>query len=228
MSPKNPLNPLTGDVPLPDEPREIEAALRAGRVTWRLFPYYRWRYGDRGAAFTRSDSAWLVTLCRQPQRQVEEQVEWLSCILSNRGMPSWLLEIHLEVLYRELARTLPEKDAAYQRLLTASFVLGDARRQRISEEHFERLSSTFAAEVGSPANRWMLGTGRLLIAAVADEKGGMRHAVGRLESWLTDPVRFDEARRYYFAAGLREVLETITPRRWAETVRATLDSARHV
>lgn len=226
MPPLNRLNPSAGDVPMPDDPREIDAALRAGRITWRLVPYYRWRYGERGEAFTRSDSAWLVTLCRHPQSHVHEQLAWLGAVLSNRGMPQWLLEIHLEVLFRQLNRTVPENATAYEKLLTASFVLSEARQRRISEESVERLSKQFARDVGAPGHRWMLGTGRLLVAAVADEKAGMTHAVTSLESWLVDPKRFDEARGHAFPPNLSDIAERLPPERWRRAVHQIIEHAR--
>lgn len=225
MAPRNWLNPSAGDVPLPNDPREIDAALRAGRVSWRLFPYYRWRYGDRGAAFTRSDSAWLVTLCEHSPDHVQEQIAWLGSVLSNRGMPQWLLELHLKILYRQLARAVPENERSYEKLLAASFALRTERRQRISEARFEGLSRQFAARVGAPAHPWMLGAGRLLVAATADEKGGMPHAVARLESWLTEPARFEEARAS-FSGSLGQVSNEVSPDRWAEAVREIIDEAR--
>lgn len=225
MSPRNWLNPAAGDVPLPNDPREIDAALRAGRVSWRLFPYYRWRYGERGAAFTRSDSAWLVTLCQHSSDHVREQIAWLGSVLSNRGMPQWLLEIHLKILHRQLARAVPESESSYEKLLAASFALRTERRQRISEARFEQLSREFAVRLGVPAHPWMLGVGRLLVAAVTDEKAGMPHAVTRLESWLTEPARFEEAEES-FSGPLREVLGSVRPDRWAEAVREIIDEAR--
>lgn len=226
MAPQNPLNPSAGDVPVPADPREVEAALRAGRVSWRLVPYYRWRYGERGKAFTRSDSAWLVTLTQHAQSHVQEQLDWLGAVLSNRGMPQWLLEIHLEILFRELARAVPENQSSYEKLLSAAFVLSEARQQRISERDFERLSEKFTEDVGAPGHRWIRGTGRLLVAAVADERAGMTHSVAQLESWLVDPARFDEARRHVFPPSLSDVVDRITLERWTGAVRETIALAR--
>jgi hypothetical protein len=87
---------------LPDNPLEIEAALSAGRHSWKAYPYYDIRYSDRGERFTRSDSGYLVTLTQADLEIVEEQVNWLANILANRGMPTWLLEQHLRVLYGHL------------------------------------------------------------------------------------------------------------------------------
>ena len=116
----NPLNPAAGDVPIPEDPREVEAALRAGPITHRIFPYICWRYGDRGRKFTQSDSAWLAWLVRHEQSRMKEQVLWLRSVLSNRGMPSWILEIHLLNLHEQLVRSLPEKRSHYEKLVAAS------------------------------------------------------------------------------------------------------------
>lgn len=226
MPPQNWLNPSAGDVPIPSNPREVDAAIRAGRVSWRLVPYYGWRFGERGALFAKSDSAWLVTLSRHSLSHVHDQVSWLGGVLSNRGMPQWLLEIHLNVLHRELMRTLPENAHDYEKLLTASCALGNARRQSVPDEKFEELSQGFASKLGFPSNRWVRGTGRLLVAAVADENAGMRHAVEKLESWLIDPARFDEARRNLFFPNLRELALVLTQDRWTAAIRQTIAEAR--
>ena len=157
---------------------------------------------------------------------VHEQVSWLGGVLSNRGMPRWLLEIHLNVLHRELVRTLPENAQDYKKLLTASVALGDARRQSIPDARFEERSEAFAGKLGFPSNRWVRGTGRLLVAAVADENAGMRYAVERLENWLTDPARFDEARKNLFSPNLCELALGLTRERWTAAVRQTIAKAR--
>ncbi len=72
MSELNPLNPAAGGVPVPEDVREVKAALRAGAVSCRVFPYLDWRFGERGEKFTRSDSAWLVWLTRLDQERVDE------------------------------------------------------------------------------------------------------------------------------------------------------------
>ena len=46
------LNPEAGCHPIPDDLREVRAALRAGELSWQDFPYYEQRYGTRGKAFT--------------------------------------------------------------------------------------------------------------------------------------------------------------------------------
>src|SRR4051812_28593243 len=61
------LNPEAGHHAVTTDPRELRAALRAGEQTQRRFGYYEQRYGERGRAFTRSDSAWIVTVTGEPR-----------------------------------------------------------------------------------------------------------------------------------------------------------------
>ncbi|MBV5336535.1 MAG: hypothetical protein J0653_00540, partial [Deltaproteobacteria bacterium] len=66
-------NADAGNHPVPDDPREILAALRAGERCYAQHPYFERRYGDRGKAFTRSDGGYLVTLADHPQIYVNSQ-----------------------------------------------------------------------------------------------------------------------------------------------------------
>ena len=94
---------------MPSDPREIEAAVEAGNVTWERYPYYEWRYGERGRRYTASDSAWLATLSLLDQENVDQQVHWLGRVLAVRGMPRLLLRDHLRTLYQYLCAAAPEK-----------------------------------------------------------------------------------------------------------------------
>jgi hypothetical protein len=232
MGPLNWLNPSAGDVPLPSDPREVDAALRASQLSWRRCPYYAWRYGDRGRAFSNSDSAWLVTLTTSTQAQVTEQVLWLAGLLSNRGAPRWLLEMHLDVLYRKLVGLVPEKAAHYEKLLKAAKELQRSRTKRISEGDFDALSSAFANSLGCESNRLVVQVGGLIVAAVADEKAGVKYAVPRLEAWLTDPARFDEIGDMHatLLRRHRTWLEQMRQlhRRWAKAVLEAIGMARHI
>jgi len=200
------LNPAAGRHAIPDDVREIQAALRAGEWSWRRFPYYAWRYGERGAAFTRSDSAWIVTLANYPQAVVDKQVRWLGTLLSSRGMPQWLLQVHLEGLYEELTTILPDKRLLYERLHHAAKMLQALRRQHISDELFESLAAEFDVRVGREWTVQLPETGRLLVAAVADERSGIERAVTTVEAWMTAPERF--------------------PVEWITAVRSILHEAR--
>lgn len=230
MNGTNPLNPEAGYVSIPDDPREVDAALRAGRVTYRIFPYYAWRYGDRGERFTRSDSGWLARLGRYDPPRIRDQVAWLASVLSNRGMPSYLLEVHLRVLSRILSRTVPDRAGQHARLAEAADGLQAARRSRFPEGDFRAMPDAFADRLGPVGPRSLLrGAGLLVVAAVADERAGIPGAVGSLLEWLADP----EAMRG--SAGLADAIggpgrasldPEGFPARWADAVRELVDEAR--
>src|SRR4051812_16513914 len=96
------LNPEAGNHAVTTDPRELGAAIRVGERTRERFVYYERRYGERGRRFTHSDSAWIVTLAGNPPAVVERQLRWLGSLLAARGMPRWLLEVHLEGLHAQL------------------------------------------------------------------------------------------------------------------------------
>ncbi|MDC3961869.1 hypothetical protein [Polyangium jinanense] len=195
----HPLNPEAGMTPMPSDPREVEAALRAGKISLRLTPYYGFRYGERGVRFTQSDSAFLATLPEHNEATIKRQVEWLAGVLSNRGMPSLLLEQHLRVLARELTRAVPEKRDFYRALFVASDGLRSRRTKHMPESAGRPIGEAFPAAAGLP-NTWLArGTGHLFVAAVADERAGMPNAVPSIEAFFLDaatfPPRFLEAAR---------------------------------
>jgi hypothetical protein len=186
----NPLNFEAGATPMPADPREIQAAIRAGDITHRTFPYYGFRYGERGVRFTRSDSAFLATLPGHKAETLWRQIDWLAGVLSNRGMPSWLLELHLGTLARQLSRAVPERSHLYRDLRGAAEALGERRRAQVSDETMRALGQSFAAEAGLAPTRLAIGTGHLLAAAVADERGGIPNAVNSIEEYFTDRTLF--------------------------------------
>lgn len=199
------LNPEAGNHLIGRDPLELKAALKAGRISWQRFPYYKWRFGSRGRRFTRSDSAWLITLSQYDSAAMKQQIDWLGVLLSSRGMPQWLLEQHIETLVAELHRELPDRPGRYDGLRSAAQHLREGRCSQISEARFTQLWSAFDATVGEPWRARLPEAGALLVAAVADRKAGIRQAVSSLESWMTDPTRF--------------------PRSWIEAARATLRDA---
>jgi hypothetical protein len=229
MCPLNWLNPAAGEVAIPGDARELEAALRAGRISWRIFPYLAWRYGARGELFTRSDSAWLVTLSAAPPERIRQQIGWLGSVLSNRGMPRWLLERHLDVLVRQLVHAVPEKKESYEKLAAVAGELARERRACVPDEAFESLAEGLAAQVGFASSRLLRGTGRLLVASVADEKAGIKNAVARLTGWLTDPARFEPQAISQYALRYPEPWLGHAARlseQWEHAVASTIERAR--
>ncbi|HEX8903975.1 MAG TPA: hypothetical protein VF771_03995 [Longimicrobiaceae bacterium] len=200
------INPEAGSHPVTGDLREQAASVAAGERSWREFPYYQARYGDRGRLFGHSDSAWLSLIVDREQPQVNAEVRWLGELLSSRGMPQWLLERHLEFLHAELMAAVPEKRETYGKLLRAADMLRDQRRAQIREQDFLALSADFRKRVGKDWNAQFPSMGQLLVSAVADEAAGIAQAVPQIESWATDPSRF--------------------PAEWIAAVHETIQAAR--
>jgi hypothetical protein len=101
------VNPEAGAYPVTTDATLVRAAVRAAQRSFDAMPYYGVRYGERGARFASSDSAWLISLAPLGEAQAIRQVAWLSRVLAGRGMPSWLMELHLEELVAEVRRRRP-------------------------------------------------------------------------------------------------------------------------
>jgi hypothetical protein len=61
-------------------------------------------------------------------------VLWLGDLLAARGMPQWLLELHLEVLHDELCAAVPARRAGYATLLAGAAVLRALRERHLDAE----------------------------------------------------------------------------------------------
>lgn len=187
------INADAGTHAVPSDPRALDASLRVGDTCWHRFPYLSARYGERGHRFTRSDSAWLATLGALDQTSITAQIAWLRGVLATRGVPSVMLQTHLELLCDELMCALPADQATHGRLRVAAEGLHDARRAHIADAQVAELCDAFAA-TADPAVRLRLPETPLLLAsAVADEIDGSLGAVAALAGWLTDRDRFPEA-----------------------------------
>ena len=200
------LNPEAGDHAVCGDPRELQAVLHAGERSWRRFPYYEQRYAERGQRFTRSDSAWLVTLAEQSVAVVDQQIAWLGLVLASRGMPRWMLELHLELLYAELGAAVPGREETYARLLGAAQRLREQRQAHVDDGLLAAESAAFAGLVGEEWDARLPETGALLAAAVADERAGLTRAVPSIAGWMMDASRF--------------------PPGWIDAVRVTLERVR--
>jgi hypothetical protein len=203
----NPLNAEAGQVPAPDDPREIAAAVRANAIMRRAIPYLELRYGERGKRFGDSDGGYLLTLLGYDQPTIDKQIDWMAGLLAARGMPTLILELHLRTLARLLQRAFrdPARGAP---LLVSADRLRAKRRARLNDTIIAELAAHFAERAGFPARRWARGAGVLIACAVADELNGLKLAVESLDGWIADRSRF--------------------PRPWVEAVRATVRSARRI
>ena len=202
--PANAVNPHAGTHPITADAAELEAAHAAADRALEEFPYYLERYGERARLFGASDGAWLATLRDREADEIGREVLWLGSVLASRGMPRWLLERHLQVLHEELVKRVPERSAFYAVLLNGATILRERRLTYLSEHDLRELDAAFAARAGSPAER-LPGMGAILVAAVADEAGGLPGVVERVTEWAADRSRF--------------------PGAWCEAVEATVAAA---
>jgi heme oxygenase len=194
------LNFEAGNHALPDDLREVEAALRAGEESYRATRYYSARYGERGLRFTRSDSAWLATLVREDGTLAERHIDWLGRVLAARGMPRILLEQHLDKLSQTLARSLPERASSYGVLAACAARLRQERIDAMPEARADLLTSGFVRSRDPEHDIDPSEAATLLVAAVADERCHVPGAVAAIEGFLLDPARFSAE---WVAAGRR-------------------------
>ena len=143
-------------------------------------PYLRIRFGLRGDAFARTDSGYLTTLASFPLEHVVEQVRWLARVLSSRGMPSWIMETHLEILTAELTAAMPERGHEFRKLRYAAQALRTERLAIIPEALFVDLSKTFAEQTGDRIPHF----GEVVLSAVCDKACGIDAAVTSVAAWL--------------------------------------------
>ncbi len=186
----NAINPEAGSHAVPDDAREVQAALRAGDICWQRFPYFEQRYGERGRRFARSDAAWQATLHAYPMAQILQQVRWLGGVLAVRGMPTLLLEVQLEILVTELTAAVPEKRSEYEKLLAGAAALHAERGVHLSDVQLVSIGAEFDRAVGPQWRARLPDTGVLLCCAVADELSGHLGAMENLRAWLSDTERF--------------------------------------
>lgn len=200
------INPEAGRHPIPADSREMQAAMQAADLCWQRFPYYEFRYGERGRRFARSDGAWLVTLCQYDQEKVQQQIRWLCRVLSTRGMPTMMLQAKLEILAAKLTEAIPGNQYSYQKLSELAAEVLASRRKHFSDEQFSSLADGFNKAVGQEwADRYK-NAGELLVCAVSDELEGFADNTESIRQWLTDSARF--------------------PATWIQAAEATLAEAR--
>lgn len=163
----------------------LRAAVRAAQRSIDAMPYYGARYGARGSRFATTDSAWLVSLAWLDEAGAVRQVQWLARVLAARGMPSWLLEIHLDELVGEV-RSVAEPGTVGA-LPAAAAALASARRGHVDDELLEAADAWAVEAAGDalPVPR----AGALMAAAVADARSGVARDDAALLDWLTDGER---------------------------------------
>jgi hypothetical protein len=179
------VNPDAGRHEVVTDATLLRAGVRASQRSYDAVPYYRLRYGGRGARFASTDTAWLVSLAGQEEEQTLTHVRWLARVLANRGMPSWLLERHLGALVAEL-RSVAGDDAAGV-LPAAAADLAATRRRHVDDDLLTRADAWAVEALGDDLP--FAGAGLLLAAATADVLAGVTADDRPLVGWLTYPER---------------------------------------
>jgi hypothetical protein len=110
----------------------------------------------------------MTTLPPCGREQTFRQIRWVSRVLSCRGMPGWLTEQHIRVLTRTLRDHVPEAD--WQMLDDARQQLIEQRQAVLSDADFQARAEDFAEQVGLGGRPLAIGSGRILLAAAADQK----------------------------------------------------------
>jgi heme oxygenase len=185
------INFEAGDHAMPQDPVEIDLALRAAGGVWNAYPYLEHRFGSRGRRFTNSDSCWLVTLTRRPVETVTKSLAWLRPVVASRGIPTILLEAHLHAISRELALTFPEsidRPARFDRFLAdldaGHAVLGGGSAGR------SQLIAAFGRQLHACTGFRVDAAAPVIASAWLDERSGITGALAAVLAWFTDARRF--------------------------------------
>ncbi|MCX8070454.1 MAG: biliverdin-producing heme oxygenase [Thermodesulfovibrionales bacterium] len=184
------LNPLGGNHPIPQDEQELKASIIAGKKCIEEFPYIIMRYGSSGKYFTSSDSAWLTYLTELNQDAFNGQVKWLLNVLSTRGMPSILLERHLDYLYKELINTYPERENLYIKLNHTQEMLKTQRLKFINEERLKKAEEDFFQKINDEERKRLPDAIKILSSSICDESIGIAGSLKSVVDWLCDENRF--------------------------------------
>jgi hypothetical protein len=199
------VNPEAGEHVISADAGEQAAAEAATRLSWREFPYYAKRYGERGWRFSLSDSGWLQTLCELSPDAARAQMLWLSNLLAARGMPRYLLERHFEHLHAELVARLPDRADRYDFLRLLATHLRELRGTKLPAPAFEKIARAFDERTDRCKDA-VKNMGTVIVAAVADDAAGIGTVLTRVTEWAQDPALFDAE--------------------WIAAVQATIEQAR--
>jgi heme oxygenase len=180
-----------GNHAMPPDLPGIDLALRAGMAAWRKYPYLEHRFGSRGRRFTCSDSCWLVALTRVPVETATKSLEWLRTVLASRGIPTVILEGHLQAIVEMLAQESAGQDelpSPFARFLSN---LDDERRALAgSAGRLKRLTDRFDQRLCGCTGRTVDSAAELIASAWIDERSGITGALTAVLDWFTDADRF--------------------------------------
>jgi hypothetical protein len=174
---------------VPQDPIEIDLALRAGKAAWDRFPYLDIRFGERGRRFISSDSCWLLALTRLPVESVTKSLTWLRSVLAPRGIPALLLEQHLRQISEALILEFKSEGVERSRRYEPFLALLKAEQRSLDQElnGFIELSDRKLEACDGLTVR---SAAYLIVSAWLDERAGIVGALSATNLWFADPSRF--------------------------------------
>lgn len=184
------INPLAGNHPIPEDDREIDAALKASNAAWKEFPYYENRFGERGKLFSDSDICWLASLSKLEKNQFHQQIKWFSNVLSSRGMPTILLETTLFELGGELTSAVPENAELYEKFISEAKHLQKTRQDILTNEMVSPVFEVFNQKVGPELAKKHRDCVLLLAGAVYDSGNGVEESLPSFLAWAKNEDTF--------------------------------------
>jgi len=184
------INFEAGDHAIPQNPLEVELALRAGRRAWEQYPYLQCRFGERGKRFTNSDSCWLVTLTHMPVEMVTKNLIWLRTVLSTRGLPAVILETHLREISRALRLEFGEHMDGHQRFDQFLSNLELERKKICGEQDLSHLVEGFEQRFSSCPGFRVKSAAQLITSAWIDERSGITGSLSATQDWFASSSRF--------------------------------------
>ncbi len=206
------INSDAGSHPVPEDAREILAAISAGDLCADLFLYQDIRFGSRGRKFAHSDSAWLASLSDLEQSEVTSQTVWLANVLSNRGIPSCMLENHLDILYNELCIIIPENEKKYRKLKNAADGLRAFRRIYLNDQVYFSLSERFNDRLKYSFFRKTGLSAELCASALIDSKGDAVNAVQNIYEWMNETQVADPEEFLSFLDEIESLIQSSSER----------------
>jgi len=184
------INFEAGDHAIPQNPLEVELALRVGRRAWEQYPYLQCRFGERGRRFTNSDSCWLVTLTHMPDETVTKNLTWLRTVLSARGVPTVILETHVREISQELRFEFGEHLDGHHRMDQFLSNLELERKKISGERDFSHLVEEFERQFSSCAGFRVKSAAQLITSAWIDERSGITGSLAATQDWFANSERF--------------------------------------
>jgi hypothetical protein len=176
------INPEAGSHEMPEDPVEIDVALRAGLRTWKQFPYLEQRFGDRGKRFTASDSCWLLSLITLEYNSIKKNIEWLRAVLSSRGIPSLILAKHMQELSTEFEMAIPSRAGTTENFRRVTSELTSERLKYLPQADYKKITAIYQADLNSISGD--LDPLSLLISARVDELSGVEGAYEVTRAWF--------------------------------------------